>query len=432
MKTLSLKGFTVPMIKAIDRFNYLLKSHHRRVAVISYYLGKQLNLDDTELSDLVLAASLHDIGALSVRVKEMIGQEEVENPLPHSIMGAHILSFFKPFEAIVPIVLHHHIYYMDSPDSSSDEVSFQSHILHLADRVDIFMSPDLDVLNHGETVINSIRESIGTRFHPDAFSAFEQVVRQEAFWSDLKNLDFDELFEKFNFLLQKELTIEDVTDFSLMLSKVIDYRSQYTLSHSYTVAHVAALIGSYFGFTEERCKKLLVAGYLHDIGKLEIDPRIVEKKGVLNSHESNLMRMHVYYTGKILSTFNKSDWFSEVILWSERHHEKSDGRGYPFSLKGKSLDDGAKILAYSDIISALMEKRPYRRGLSIDVTCDVIRNKIAETLSPDMFAVIENHKDEISALVSDCQTHIYEEYNDTLETISSALAVPSKRKTSDS
>ena len=67
MEKLSLRQLAVPMMKAIDSFNYLLKSHHRRVAVISYYIGKELNLSNDDLLELLTAAALHDVGALSIK-----------------------------------------------------------------------------------------------------------------------------------------------------------------------------------------------------------------------------------------------------------------------------------------------------------------------------------------------------------------------------
>lgn len=67
------------------------------------------------------------------------------------------------------------------------------------------------------------------------------------------------------FKVDFELTNDSIIEFALMLSKIIDLRSKFTVTHSYTVAHLASLIGSYFGFSEEKCQKLMVAGYLHDI-----------------------------------------------------------------------------------------------------------------------------------------------------------------------
>ena len=212
------------------------------------------------------------------------------------------------------------------------------------------------------------------------------------FWFNINNWSIELLFKKIRVTKELRLSVESLIDFSLVLSKVIDYRSRFTSSHSYTVAHLASLIGGYFNFSQEKRKKLLIAGYLHDIGKLGIDPGLLEKEGPLNDAEFNIMKMHVYYTGLILSELSVSDWFSEIVMWAERHHEKSDGHGYPYSVSGDSLDVGVKILAFSDIISALMETRPYRESLSIDDAFNIIRTKIADSLSIEMFKEIEKHE----------------------------------------
>ncbi|WED23834.1 HD domain-containing protein [Vibrio sp. JC009] len=415
MDKLSLKELAVPMIKAIDSFNYLLKSHHRRVAVISYHIGKQMNLKEDELFELVVAAALHDIGALSVQERDMLIQDDVTNPKPHCIVGYRMLGSFEAFKTIAQIIKHHHIVYEDSARAEPGEVMFQSHILHLADRVDILISPDEFILNQKAKVTEGIREKVGTTFHPEVFEAFVAASKSDIFWIDINNMDIDQLFRKLNFSLDFELTADNVIDFAITLSRIIDFRSRFTSSHSYTVAHLAHLIGSYFDFDDERCKKLMVAGYLHDIGKIGIDPGIIEKKGPLTDDEFNLMKLHAYYTGQILNELSVSDWFAEIVTWSERHHEKVTGNGYPFSLGEESIDQGTKILAYSDIISALMEERPYRESLSIDVAFDIIKNKICDSLSADMFGVIEEHKEEINRVVQSCQNFANTTYQDTIE-----------------
>jgi len=95
MEKLTLRELAIPMIKAIDSFNYLLKSHHRRTAIISYAIGKQMGLNESQLFELVISAALHDIGALSVQERDMLLQEDVLNPLPHCIMGHRMLSSFR-------------------------------------------------------------------------------------------------------------------------------------------------------------------------------------------------------------------------------------------------------------------------------------------------------------------------------------------------
>lgn len=405
MEKLTLKELAVPMIKAIDSFNYLLKSHHRRVAVISYNIGRAMNLDEEELFELVIAASLHDIGALSIRERDMLIQEDVLNPEPHCVIGHCMLSSFKAFKSIAQIIKHHHIQYEDSLKIKNEKILFASHIIHLADRVDVMINQDEFILNQKESIYNRIKRKTGTVFHPDVFHAFEQASRADIFWIEIANMNMEQLFKKLNFKLNFMLTIDNVLNFALTISHIIDYRSKFTATHSYTVAHLASLLGSYFGYSEEKCKKLKIAGFLHDIGKIGIDPGLLEKNGPLTKEEYNLMKLHPYYTGQILNELSNSDWFKEIVTWAERHHEKADGSGYPYALKAEDLDDGGRILAFSDVITALMEKRPYRDSQSIEEAFKIIDEELAQNISKEMFEVIKQHKEEINALILKCQVH---------------------------
>ena len=198
---------------------------------------------------------------------------------------------------------------------------------------------------------------------------------------------------------------------------MIDFRCQYTVTHSYTVAHVADLLASYMGFSQQKRTQIMLAGYLHDIGKIAIDPQIIEKKGSLTVYEANQMKRHVYFTERILQPLGKIEWFKDAVIWSERHHEREDGSGYPFSLTEKSLDDGVKILAYADIICAKMEKRGHRSALSIDATFKRLENKHAKSISMDIYSKIEPHKTEIQELISSCHEIIHNEYNEIMSKV---------------
>lgn len=410
MEKMSLKELAIPMIKAIDSFNYLLKSHHRRVAVISYSIGKEMGLLNDELLELVIAASLHDIGALSVQERDMLVKEDVLNPMPHCIMGYHMLASFDVFKSIAKIIKHHHVIYEDSLKVDENEVSLASHIIHLADRVDVLISPDEFILNQKQTVSEKIHGKVGTTFHPDVFTAFEKVSKADVFWIEINNMNIDQLFRKIDFSIDFNLSIDNIVEFALTMSRVIDFRSRFTASHSYTVAQLAAFIGKLFDFSEDKCKKLLIAGYLHDVGKIGVDPSLIEKDGPLTDEEFNMMKLHAYYTGQILNELNTSEWFNEIVTWSERHHEKIDGSGYPFSLEESALDDAMKILAFSDIITALMEDRPYRDGMKPEKAFKIIETEIAPKISSQMFDRIKEHRSEIIALVNKAQEHSIKEY----------------------
>lgn len=410
MEEITLKELALPLIKAIDSFNYLLKSHHRKVAVISYNIAKALNLSEKELSQLVIAAAIHDIGALSIQERDMLIQEDVNNPNPHCIMGYKMLAPFNIFKDVAQIIKHHHIKYEDSLKSTNNEILFVSHIIHLADRIDILTNHEEFILNQKNKVIEKIKEKVGTTFHPDVFNAFIKVAKADIFWIEINNMTLDQLFRKINFLVDYELTLENVTSFALTISRIVDFRSRFTVTHSYTVAHLASFIGTIFNFSEERCKKLMIAGYLHDIGKIGINPKILEKSGPLTEEEYNMMKLHPYYTGQILNELSTSEWFSEIVNWAKNHHEKIDGSGYPYALDELDMDDGVKILAFSDIITALMEERPYRKILEIDKAFKIISENIAPNISIDMFDTIKKYKIEINNLVKECKEYKFDDF----------------------
>ena len=410
MEKLSLKELAVPVIKAIDSCNYLLKSHHRRTAVIAYHIGKKMNLEHDQLFTLVISAAIHDIGALSVQERDLLIREDVQNPRPHCEMGFKMLSSFPPFAGVAQVIKHHHVRYAASLNMPEGEVPLESHILHLADRVDIIVNPEVFVLKQKAAVVDRIRENVGTVFHPQVFEAFTAAAVPDIFWIEINNLELDQLFRRVDSSLNFTLSLDNILEFALTISRIIDFRSHFTASHSYTVANLAHEIGKIFGFSPERCLKLKISGYLHDIGKIGVYPGLIEKNGPLTDDEFDLVKLHTYYTGQILSTLSMSEWFNEIVTWAQNHHEKIDGSGYPYSLHDENLDTGCKILAFSDVISALMEDRPYRKSLSIDTAFEIIRDKLAAKISPTMFEVIAQHRQVINDIVEQSHKNVLKEY----------------------
>lgn len=413
MEKITLKELAVPLIKSIDSFNYLLKSHHRRTAIISYYLGNEMGLAQKAMIDLVISASMHDIGALSVQERDMLIQEDVDNPKPHCDMGYKMLSTFDIFKDIAHIIKHHHIKYGEL-SQTEDEVYIQSHIIHLADRTDILISPDEFILDQKNKVIEGILNKRGSVFHPDVCAAFIEVSKSDIFWIEINNMTMEQLFSKVNFELYSTLTREQIINFSLVISRIIDFRSRFTASHSYTVGQLAYKIGKFMNYDEDSCTKLLVAGYFHDIGKIGIDTSFIEKPGPLSDNEFNQVKLHSYYTGQILNELSNSKWFKDVVNWAKNHHERTDGTGYPLALHGEEVSEGTMIIEFSDIISALMENRPYREGMNIDKAFNVIENSIVSHLNSNIFMLIKDNKEEINGVVQYCHLNSFVAYDNNI------------------
>ena len=107
--------------------------------------------------------------------------------------------------------------------------------------------------------------------------------------------------------------------------------------------------------------KMEIAGNLHDVGKLRVPNEILEKPGKLTDEEFNKVKEHPYYTRLILMDV---EGFEEIADWAGFHHEKLNGRGYPFHLDGGFLSLGSRIMTVADIFSAITEERPYRKPMS--------------------------------------------------------------------
>ncbi|HEY7471186.1 MAG TPA: HD domain-containing phosphohydrolase [Gemmatimonadota bacterium] len=137
----------------------------------------------------------------------------------------------------------------------------------------------------------------------------------------------------------------------------VEARDSYLYGHSSRVAEYAVAIACDLGFDPEAMKGILVAGYLHDVGKLQVDPRILNKTGRLTEEEMAAVRLHPTLGVEHLSRF-ELPWKIEEIV--RGHHERYDGTGYPDRLAGERIPLGARILLVADVYDALTTSRSYR------------------------------------------------------------------------
>ncbi|NPA91049.1 MAG: HD-GYP domain-containing protein [Chloroflexi bacterium] len=148
------------------------------------------------------------------------------------------------------------------------------------------------------------------------------------------------------------------------MADVIDRRDPYTAGHSIRVADLAARIAIEMGLPWEEVETIRAAARVHDLGKIEIDSIVLNKPGRLDDREWELMRRHPIVGAEIISRFPE---FARGADYIRYHHERWDGKGYPYGLKGEEIPLGARIIAVADSYDAMTTDRPYRRALSRDV-----------------------------------------------------------------
>ena len=132
----------------------------------------------------------------------------------------------------------------------------------------------------------------------------------------------------------------------------------YTYQHSKRVFTYATEMSECMNLNSEERRTLILGALIHDIGKLEIPRDIINKKGKLDAHEWKMMKKHVIYGKEIISSIKKYD---ELLPLIELHHERYDGKGYPYGLRGANIPKLARILCIIDSFDAMTTERPYQK-----------------------------------------------------------------------
>ncbi|WMJ85120.1 HD-GYP domain-containing protein [Oscillospiraceae bacterium LTW-04] len=362
--------------KAQDLISPVLASHQQQVAYLSYRLAEQLDLSVQERKEIFLAALVHDIGALSTNELLSITEHEPITAYNHAFKGASLVQEFKPLRSIYRLVKYHHVpwSYGEGLRFNGETVPLYSHIIHLADRVCTgIQNPKQNVLSQLPKVLEGVQQRSGALYMPNFVAALNKLSKKQYIWLDLISRDPVEMLptqELFDSLL---LDIDDIIDFAILFSHIIDFRSRFTACHSAGVAKVAEYLANLTGFSPIERKMMLIAGYLHDLGKLAIDNEILEKPDNLQLDEFNEIRTHTYYTYVLL---NKIQQFDTIKIWAAYHHERLDGKGYPFHIVGENLPLGSRIMAVADVFTAITEDRPYRKGMSMEHATKVLNNMV--------------------------------------------------------
>ncbi|MBP5249308.1 MAG: HD-GYP domain-containing protein [Lachnospiraceae bacterium] len=151
----------------------------------------------------------------------------------------------------------------------------------------------------------------------------------------------------------KTLTKEVIMAFA----NSIDAKDKYTHGHSSRVAEYSRRLAEMSGKSEQECDEIYYAGLLHDIGKIGIPENIITKEGKLTPEEYDTIKQHPVLGGQILGSITE---FPYLSIGARGHHERYDGKGYPYGLKGTDIPEMARIISVADAYDAMSSKRSYR------------------------------------------------------------------------
>ncbi len=146
-----------------------------------------------------------------------------------------------------------------------------------------------------------------------------------------------------------------------------------------------------------------------------VPTEILDKRGILSRDECSVMKSHSFFTFHLLDEIKG---FEDITRWASSHHERPDGKGYPFHLKGAVLSCGERIMAVADIFNALTEDRPCRAGLSLPDTLRVIEDLAVEhAMDGDVVGIARRHPEELDSLRLQAEREMAREYGEFIRGI---------------
>jgi HD-GYP domain-containing protein (c-di-GMP phosphodiesterase class II) len=227
----------------------------------------------------------------------------------------------------------------------------------------------------------------GSWFDPEVVDAFLSVSRQRDLWDACESPSLDDTVAAAE-PEGRAITADEqrLSDIASAFAWVIDAKSPYTYHHSERVAEFDVAIGRELGLDDAEIVRLRRAALLHDIGKLSVPNRILDKPGKLTPREWEVVKLHPYYTFQILE---RVPVFGELAFDASAHHERLDGRGYFRNLPARHLSPSARILCVADQLDALSAERPYRGKLPTERVVAILREEKGKGLWPDAVEAAE-------------------------------------------
>lgn len=179
-------------------------------------------------------------------------------------------------------------------------------------------------------------------------------------------LELDELTKDLEKKVEQKTRQVEQLSFEIIatIASMIEAKDRYTKGHSIRVAEYSAMLAQELGWDEEKVKNLKYIALLHDIGKVGIPDRVLNKPGKLTDNEFNIIKSHTTIGGNILKDI---ETISYVDAGAKYHHERYEGGGYPSGIGGKNIPAVARIISIADAYDAMNSKRIYRDVLPKDI-----------------------------------------------------------------
>lgn len=395
--TFSINNLIVALSYALDFIEIDLlgvsTNHSKRVAYIAASIAKNMDKTDEEVFDIITLALLHDIG----RCKNWLSVDDFQKyrsrfDRDHCIEGQKIVDALelRPYEENA--ILYHHEAYDGSGmfGKKGDEIPEASQIIMLADQVEKRFNLMVANRPYRQDVMEYITTHKGSLFAHKPVEALCEASKSILFWLELMDDNIQKGLRRIMPQMYIETDWKNIRKISSIFSEIIDMKSSFTRDHSSMLAHRVEIMANHYEIPEDEKQQLLIAADLHDIGKLVVSNKILHKTEGLEDEEFVVIKEHPFYTRKCLEEI---DEFIHITEWAANHHERLNGKGYPYAKIASELDFNSRLIMCLDIYQALVEERPYRGPLTHEVAMAILddmasKGDLDKEIIKDMHSVL--------------------------------------------
>ena len=190
------------------------------------------------------------------------------------------------------------------------------------------------------------------------------------------------------------------------IMEALDAKDSYTSGRSKRITYYSIIVAKQLGLSTIDTGKVELAGMLHDIGMIGVSDEILYKIDALSQEEYDEIKKHITYSVKILEDIKQLKDVVEIIKY---HHEKYDGTGYPYGVKGEDIPLGSRIIAVADAFDSIISNRIYRNKIELQDALNEIKKGALTQFDPVVVKAFEDSFDAISAAVSESELSSYKD-----------------------
>lgn len=216
---------------------------------------------------------------------------------------------------------------------------------------------------------------------------------------------------KFELLNNKTVILKDLRELFYktikLIASALDAKDPYTHGHSLRVTMYSLILAKKLNLDDSMLEEIETAGLLHDIGKIGIPQKILCKPGKLTDEEFEVMKSHPEQAEKMLMGIKK---LTVVSNWLRCHHERWDGKGYPYGLKGDEIPISGRIIALADTYDAMTSTRSYRQALTHETAIEEIKRCSGTQFDPILAELFVSCEEELK-IAKDSPESYYSKYS---------------------